>query len=150
MSNPNQSSQEISDDFVEIQPIAAEFEKIEPVPAKPTIDPEYVYWVSWRIPRVLFSKFVNSETDPITGDGGDGPLLKAIEEYEAAKHAKGKIPSSLNVAPPLPKDFDPAMSVPPTIGEGQSLPVYRVQCAVCRSINKGVDPPAHNCADYQL
>ena len=62
---------------------------------------------------------------------------------------KEKIPPRADVAPPLPKPFDPSLSVPPSIGPGMSIPEYRIRCAICRSINQGQAPPPHDCRQYQ-
>jgi hypothetical protein len=157
-STPAYSPKTCDDEFASVEPIADEFEQIEllsnefaaieQLPLRPAPEPaadsdEYIYWVSWKIPRVLFDEFVSATRDPIME--GDGPLLEAIEKYEAAK----RIPPSSNVAPPLPKPFNPSLSVPPEIIGTQSLPEYRVRCAVCRSTDKGRPPLAHDCTKYQ-
>ncbi len=147
MSNEQNPDQTLAACQETSEEVSLDFSTAKPLVTAPVADPEYRYWIRWKIPTVLFHKFVNSETDPITGDGGDGPLLRAIEEYEAAKLAKGKIPPRSDVAPPLPKAFDFSRSVPPTIADGQYAPSLRVHCPVCRSTFKNVHPVAHSCAE---
>jgi len=68
---------------------------------------------------------------------------------ETAKIDKTKIPPRENVALPLPKPFDPSLSVPPTIGEGQSISRFRAGCRICVQINKGVPTVPHDCSKFQ-
>jgi len=101
---------------------------------------------------VVFPKIFNDfvEIEPISDDFVEiTPIVGETIEPEVAKLAKGKIPPRENVAPPPPKPFDAALSIPPEIGSTQSLPPLRVTCLICKSTDKGVPPPPHDCSRFQ-